>query len=301
MDELACPRCRMTKYRNPALRLKINTCGHALCEGCVQLVFTRESAPCPECGRSLKKSGFRNQMFEDTRVDKEVDIRKGIMKIYNKMESDFKSLKDYNDYLEEVENIIWSLETGVNEKETREAIVQYRQENEMIIRQNQIKINKDKAHLKEIISNHNMEKTKHAELAKQMEKEADLTRRRANENLINGVSNQSDIDISNHKNTFDESSSTNNIDDDDFMEEQTNLQSIPDIMYQYNRFEINIFGPTIPSENDITSQGYVKQVRDSTPRDLGGGYVNATACSRALHDAFGGLLFSPSSTAANVL
>lgn len=59
-------------------------------------------------------------------VDKEVDIRKNIMKIYNKLESDFQSLKDYNDYLEEVENIIWSLETGINEKETREAIVQYR-------------------------------------------------------------------------------------------------------------------------------------------------------------------------------
>ena len=67
MDELACPRCRVTKYRNPSLRLKINTCGHALCESCVELVFIRESAPCPECGRSLKKSGFRNQIFEDTR------------------------------------------------------------------------------------------------------------------------------------------------------------------------------------------------------------------------------------------
>ena len=59
-------------------------------------------------------------------MDKEVDIRKTVLKIYNKLESDFSSLQEYNDYLEEVENIVWSLETGINEKETRETILLYR-------------------------------------------------------------------------------------------------------------------------------------------------------------------------------
>ena len=55
-----------------------------------------------------------------------MDIRKTVLKIYNKLESDFSSLQEYNDYLEEVENIVWSLETGINEKETRETILLYR-------------------------------------------------------------------------------------------------------------------------------------------------------------------------------
>lgn len=58
----------MTKYRNPSLKLMINICGHALCEACVELIFTRESAQCPDCGRTLKKNGFRTQLFEDTRM-----------------------------------------------------------------------------------------------------------------------------------------------------------------------------------------------------------------------------------------
>ena len=65
MDELSCPRCRTTKYRNPSLKLLINVCGHALCEACVELTFTRDSAPCFECGKNLKRSAFRTQLFED--------------------------------------------------------------------------------------------------------------------------------------------------------------------------------------------------------------------------------------------
>lgn len=47
---------------------------------CVDSVFTRPSAPCPECHRPLKRSQFRLQQFEDTWVEKEVDIRKKILK-----------------------------------------------------------------------------------------------------------------------------------------------------------------------------------------------------------------------------
>lgn len=170
----------------------------------------------------------------------------------------------------------------------------------MMIRQNQIKINKDKAHLKEIINNHNMEKNRHAELAKQMEKEADMTRRRENENLISGVYQQSETDITSHHNPSDEPS-THMDDGFDAMSELSNTESITDVIYEYSPLKIDIVGPDLPSPKDITLQGYIRHVRDSTPKDLGGGYVNATACSRALHDAFGGLLFSPSSIATNVL
>ena len=55
-----------------------------------------------------------------------MDIRKSILKIYNKQESDFPTLKEYNDYLEEIEDIVWNLESGRNEKETREKIAQYK-------------------------------------------------------------------------------------------------------------------------------------------------------------------------------
>ena len=62
-------------------------------------------APCPICQRTLRKNKFRLQTFEDTLVEREVDLRKRIARTFNKTEEDFPTLKDYNDYLEEVENI----------------------------------------------------------------------------------------------------------------------------------------------------------------------------------------------------
>ena len=50
------------------------------CESCVDSVFLRPSAACPECGVALRRNQFRLQQFEDSHVEKEVDIRKRILK-----------------------------------------------------------------------------------------------------------------------------------------------------------------------------------------------------------------------------
>uniref|UniRef100_A0AC11CYD7 MNAT1 component of CDK activating kinase n=1 Tax=Ovis aries TaxID=9940 RepID=A0AC11CYD7_SHEEP len=82
MDDQGCPRCKTTKYRNPSLKLMVNVCGHTLCESCVDLLFVRGAGNCPECGTPLRKSNFRVQLFEDPTVDKEVEIRKKVLKIF---------------------------------------------------------------------------------------------------------------------------------------------------------------------------------------------------------------------------
>lgn len=50
------------------------------CETCVEQLFFRGSGPCPRCGRILKKNEFRDQVFEDTYVEKEIAIRKKFIK-----------------------------------------------------------------------------------------------------------------------------------------------------------------------------------------------------------------------------
>lgn len=52
---------------------------------------------------------FRRATFEDLKVEREVDLRKKVMKIMNKTEDDFETLRDYNDYLEQVEEMTWNL------------------------------------------------------------------------------------------------------------------------------------------------------------------------------------------------
>ncbi|MEQ2177073.1 hypothetical protein GOODEAATRI_000102 [Goodea atripinnis] len=51
------------------------------CENCVEMLFARGSGSCMQCDTPLRKSNFRVQLFEDATVDKEVEIRKKVMKM----------------------------------------------------------------------------------------------------------------------------------------------------------------------------------------------------------------------------
>lgn len=61
---------------------------------------------------------------------KEMAIRRRIGSIFNKREEDFPSLRDYNDYLEEVEDMTFNLIEGIDVPAIEEKIKKYQQENE---------------------------------------------------------------------------------------------------------------------------------------------------------------------------
>jgi CDK-activating kinase assembly factor MAT1 len=67
--------------------------------------------------------------FEDLRVEKECRIRKRIAAVFNKREEDFETLRDYNDYLEEVERIVFNLVEDVDVQKTSAMLDAYRQQN----------------------------------------------------------------------------------------------------------------------------------------------------------------------------
>lgn len=60
---------------------------------------------------------------------KEVAIRRRITNIYNKREEDFLSLRDYNDYLEEVEDMTYKLVEGIDVPAIEANIAKYQEEN----------------------------------------------------------------------------------------------------------------------------------------------------------------------------
>ncbi|KAL2936433.1 CDK-activating kinase assembly factor MAT1 [Bienertia sinuspersici] len=60
---------------------------------------------------------------------KEVAIRKRIISIFNKREEDFSSLKEYNDYLEEVEDMTCNLIEGIDVPAIEDKIARYEKEN----------------------------------------------------------------------------------------------------------------------------------------------------------------------------
>jgi CDK-activating kinase assembly factor MAT1 len=115
----------------------VSPCYHILCDNCVYRIFLSGSAPCPQCGTILRKSSFHVPIFEDLRVEKECNIRKKVARCLNKREEDFENLRAYNDYLEQIEMIIFNLVNDVDVERTWNQLEMHRKENAGLIAKNQ--------------------------------------------------------------------------------------------------------------------------------------------------------------------
>ena len=102
--------------------------------------FVSGSGACPECQVPLRRTNFRLQLFEDSLVDKEVDIRRRILRDFNKKEEDFDTLGEYNDYLEMVEDVIFNLSNNLDILETNKRIAEYKEKNKDFIARNRERV-----------------------------------------------------------------------------------------------------------------------------------------------------------------
>ncbi|CAO3687905.1 unnamed protein product [Umbelopsis ramanniana] len=136
-EDAQCPVCKSDKYLTPNLKLLVSPCFHKMCESCIDRLFSAGPAPCPICLQTLRKNQFMSQIFEDLNVEKEVRIRKKVSRIFNKRPEDFSSLRTYNDYLEEVEDITFNLINEVDVAETEAKMARYEKENKDSIAANE--------------------------------------------------------------------------------------------------------------------------------------------------------------------
>uniref|UniRef100_A0A2C9KT96 CDK-activating kinase assembly factor MAT1 n=1 Tax=Biomphalaria glabrata TaxID=6526 RepID=A0A2C9KT96_BIOGL len=283
MEEQGCPRCKTTKYRNPSLKLLVNVCGHSLCESCVELLFVKGSGLCPECGTSLRRSTFRLQIFEDASVEKEIDIRKRVLRDFNKKEEDFPSLQEYNDYLEMIETIVFNLTNHQDVEATKKMIDQYKKENKDQIKKNLSKLSKDEdVSRNKVLLFNSLRKTNylmyqdrpahdiissHKELTQHEELEA----KRATTAFSTGIKigHRSDIVPLNKQETAQ--------------------------LYRYCPLVIEWCGPEPPTVDELYTDGY--NIRTISDAERAGGFREALACHRALQDAFSGLYSFPNISA----
>ncbi|CAB3379326.1 Hypothetical predicted protein [Cloeon dipterum] len=314
MDEQACPRCKTTKYRNPSLKLMVNVCGHALCDSCVDLLFLKGSGSCPDCGVPLRRSNFRVQIFEDPFVEKEMDIRRRVMRDYNLKEEDFANLQDYNNYLEEVERIVYNLTNNIEIVSTNQSIDRFKRENKDLIAKNRIRSGREEIILEELLEEEKLlvESRKRAIAHEEMlEKKKKM---RSKEALIDELmfSEQSAASI---VETFKKRK----------LEEQEELerhrepsppplvaatqfstgikfsQRIPKDgflpvpkaddtpLFKYEPLVLTRNGPSAPTWEEVTEKKYINHVRESSVGERAGGYLPQLACLRALEEAFDGL------------
>ncbi|KAL1850851.1 TFIIH/NER complex subunit [Paecilomyces lecythidis] len=139
-EDEVCPVCKSSRYLNPDMRFLINPeCYHKMCESCVDRIYSAGPAPCPVagCHKTLRKNRFRKQTFEDIGVEREVDIRRRVMQILNRREEEFATKRAWDDFLEQREEIIANLVSGIDVAKTEADLQKYAAENMHSIKANQ--------------------------------------------------------------------------------------------------------------------------------------------------------------------
>ncbi|MBN3307731.1 MAT1 factor, partial [Amia calva] len=279
------------------------------CESCVEMLFVRGSGNCQECDTPLRKSNFRVQLFEDPAVDKEVEIRKKVLKIYNKRERDFPSLREYNDYLELVEEIIYNLTNNVDVENTKQAMEQYQRENKDVIQRNKVKLTREQEELEELLLLEQQENEQRRLEQLQEEQRQLLAKKKSKQALLDQLESsklpaslllaqhkdraaQLEVQLEKQRQIVKPTTFSTGI----IMGQKISLQPVPqiaEVLYRYQPLHIDTWGPPVPDLDQLGRLGYLNHVRAASPQDLAGGYTSSLACHRAVQDAFSGLFYSP--------
>lgn len=114
-EDETCPVCKTTRYFNKDMEFRINPeCYHRMCKTCVERIFKDGPNQCPYagCNKTLRLRGFKTAFFGDLTVEREVDIRRRVSAVFNKVQDEFENLEAYNDYLYMVECLTDDLVNG---------------------------------------------------------------------------------------------------------------------------------------------------------------------------------------------
>jgi CDK-activating kinase assembly factor MAT1 len=111
-----------------------------MCSTCVDRIFTSGPASCPvpHCGKTLRKKGFHKAFFADLTIEREVDVRKRVGAIFNRRQDEFETLLDWNNYLEEVEGLVFDIVEGdvKTRAKAEEKLRAYKEANRGVIEEN---------------------------------------------------------------------------------------------------------------------------------------------------------------------
>lgn len=249
-------------------------------------------------------------MFEDSMVEKEIDIRKRILRDFNKKEEDFESTRDYNDYLEEIESLIYNLANNIDVMESNRRIEQYKRENKEQILKNKMRIGRTEHEIEELLE---LERQRDEERKLELAREEIETKRakiREKEALIDELM-FSEGNAKSIVETFATSmqaskekakllpapKATQFSSGIKFGKGSQNYMPVPKIdegpAYVYAPIVQEIEGPSPPSWRDVQTRGYIAHVRAESKAERAGGFKSQIACLRALQDAMAGLYHNP--------
>lgn len=238
-------------------------------------------------------------------VEKEVDIRKRVLRDYNKKEEDFPTQRDYDDYLEEIENIVFNLANNIDVIETNKKIEQYKRENRELIVKNKSKLGKKESELEDLIEFEKMQQEERKQELIKEELELKKKKIKEKEDLIDELM-FSEGDARNIVQSFASAiqASKDNVKVAPKVsgfstgikfgqQGNSGFLPVPKIdegpAYKYIPVTQEIEGPAPPNFNELHKSGYISHVRTVTEGEKAGGFGPNYACLRALQEAMAGL------------
>lgn len=155
-------------------------CGHQFCNNCLdrELVRKREF-PCPICKSAVKRVYLTSRSLDHVQCEKDTSWRRRIVSVYNKTEKDFASLLEYNNYLEQVEDMIYAI---VNEEpaaeEIKASIKMYEQRHKSEIDKRQSKRDDEKRNIQDRIDAEHRQTENNRKLVMEEEKNIAINKRK---------------------------------------------------------------------------------------------------------------------------
>ncbi|KAL7637477.1 UNVERIFIED_CONTAM: hypothetical protein RMT77_012205 [Armadillidium vulgare] len=314
--EQQCPACKTTKYRNPQMKLMVNVCGHALCDSCVKLLFIKESGECPECEMVLKRSKFRVQVFEDPSVEKEIDVRRKVMKIFVKQEEDFETSNEWNEYLEEIEEIVYSLVNDQNKAEAEKKLEYYEKQNKDDIRKSYTKKSKEEEELERLLEEEKLRQIERNRLLQEEEEKNKMAKIKNHSSLLNDLmSSEGDATLivksyAERLRVEQDKEKENDLHQKVQRRQNRTLQFSSGVKFGVAVQSVSNDSPMklesvyhyeapsmpnclqTPALEQLESKGYLNHIRKASPQANAGGYTEHYACLRALQEFMWGHVLS---------
>ena len=228
-----------------------------------------------------------------------MDIRRRILKDFNKQEEDFESLREYNDYLEMVEDIIFNLSNNVDTLETNKKIQQYKEENRTTIIKNRSKMSKDSLELLDILSMEEKQQNQVRIEMKLLEEAQKVAKVKNKEKLIDdlmfGEEDATKI-LAGHRETLAREERAKAMFSTG-LDQESNSSAVTavtaqDEMFVYTEPTMDMMGPLPPPIDQL--ENYLVNIRAASTGEKAGGYQESLGCFRALQEAMAGLYFVPS-------
>jgi len=299
-----CPVCKSNRYLNPSLQFLINPeCYHKMCSTCVDRIFTSGPASCPvpHCGKTLRKKGFHKAFFADLKIEKEVDVRKRVGAVFNRRQDEFETLLDWNNYLEDVEGMVFDIVEGdvKTRVKAEERLRAYREGNKGTIEENK-RMGMEEAEMERRREKAEREAAKQRRLAalreEIMEKEdVEKSRREVLDRLATEDGDASQITAQAQKIILKKTSARRNLTDAAMESNGSGLtirglkkKEAPVVEKPYDPFG----GVDLTPSRYVLQENYDNEWLENfknEPRHMAGGYSLSEYYARTMFEAFSGL------------